>query len=140
MGCGVFQYLDKYIITMGNILVGRTSDTSPRNYTLGDNTFVTFDKLLVINHWMVSRPHCGLIQSPEGYGIVDLGSRNGTSVNGRRWETLDKRMLRKNEEIEIPGIFKLRFLGMYCYLEEYRKRENHLFLVNDKDSPLELIH
>jgi transcriptional regulator with GAF, ATPase, and Fis domain len=42
------------------------------------------DNDLVINQETVSRYHCRVAQEPEGYVLVDLGSTNGTFINGVR--------------------------------------------------------
>lgn len=52
---------------MKRITIGRSSDNN-----------------VVINHNMVSRYHCEIIQDANGIKIVDLNSSNGTFVNGKR--------------------------------------------------------
>ena len=42
---------------------------------------------VVINDETVSGRHCQITESPDGYVIEDLGSSNGTFVNGKRVET-----------------------------------------------------
>jgi pSer/pThr/pTyr-binding forkhead associated (FHA) protein len=37
-----------------------------------------------VEDWLVSRHHCQVDVEPEGVRIQDLGSRNGTFLNGRR--------------------------------------------------------
>ena len=37
---------------------------------------------LAIHEIMASRRHCQIEKSPDGYKIIDLGSSNGTRVNG----------------------------------------------------------
>jgi pSer/pThr/pTyr-binding forkhead associated (FHA) protein len=37
---------------------------------------------IVLDHPNVSRRHCRLVQTPQGNEIEDLGSRNGTYLNG----------------------------------------------------------
>jgi len=42
------------------------------------------DNDLVVSDDTVSRYHCRIVQEDSGYVLVDLGSTNGTLVNGRR--------------------------------------------------------
>src|SRR3954451_10656237 len=42
------------------------------------------DNKVVVNDTLASRFHCIVEKSPEGYLLRDLGSSNGTRVNGRR--------------------------------------------------------
>ena len=63
---------------------------------------------LVINDIMVdepgvSREHAGVGGDSEGYWIKDLGSRNGTFVNGERVGA-EPRRLRNMDRIELAGI------------------------------------
>src|SRR3954447_635538 len=42
------------------------------------------DNKVVVNDTLASRFHCIVEKTPEGYLLRDLGSSNGTRVNGRR--------------------------------------------------------
>jgi pSer/pThr/pTyr-binding forkhead associated (FHA) protein len=42
---------------------------------------------VVIQDLKASRRHCQLTRTPEGFLLADLGSRNGTLVNGHRIES-----------------------------------------------------
>jgi hypothetical protein len=44
----------------------------------------TNDNDIVIRGDAISRRHCEIRQTEEGYNLIDLGSRNGTHVNGAR--------------------------------------------------------
>jgi len=44
---------------------------------------------LVLPSLAVSREHAELVRSEQGYALVDLGSRNGLTVNGRRLERVE---------------------------------------------------
>jgi pSer/pThr/pTyr-binding forkhead associated (FHA) protein len=46
----------------------------------------------------VSRRHCSLAASPDGVLVRDLGSTNGTRINGRR---VDQGVLRPGDELSI---------------------------------------
>ena len=54
----------------------------------------------------VSRRHASIRRGPDGFGLHDIGSLNGTYVNRERVEDTD---LRTGDEIQI-GKFKLVFL------------------------------
>ncbi len=54
----------------------------------------------------VSRRHAEIRRGPDGFGLHDVGSLNGTYVNRERVESAD---LRSGDEIQI-GKFKLVFL------------------------------
>src|SRR5688500_18031701 len=40
------------------------------------------DNVVVINDPRSSRHHCRIVRTPQGYLLEDLGSRNGTIMNG----------------------------------------------------------
>src|SRR5688572_25542970 len=54
----------------------------------------------------LSRRHCEIRPGPEGWEIADLGSANGTCLNGQR--LADAAPLRRDDRIEV-GKVKLRF-------------------------------
>ncbi|HXG08175.1 MAG TPA: FHA domain-containing protein [Gemmataceae bacterium] len=55
----------------------------------------------------VSRQHCLLRVTPDGVFIRDLGSRNGTLVNGQR--VIEERPLAGGDEIQVgPLVFQLQ--------------------------------
>ena len=53
-------------INRNNVLIGRGKDTQ-----------------LLLPDISVSRHHCRVVQREDGYALKDLGSQNGTSVNGK---------------------------------------------------------
>jgi pSer/pThr/pTyr-binding forkhead associated (FHA) protein len=57
---------------------------------------------LVLDQPGVSRQHAGIRGDSEGYWIADLGSRNGTFVNGERLKS-EPRLLRNFDRIELGG-------------------------------------
>ena len=57
----------------------------------------------------VSRYHARIMCQPEGCSIEDLGSTNGTKVNGQALKEGFERPLKHNDRVEI-GPFVLRFL------------------------------
>ena len=59
---------------------GRRVEITGRNYLLGRD----IDSDLVVNDIEVSRRHARLIAQSDGYVIEDMGSTNGTYVDGQR--------------------------------------------------------
>jgi pSer/pThr/pTyr-binding forkhead associated (FHA) protein len=70
---------------------------------------ISLDRAAVMvgrHHWCdvriasprVSRRHCCLTVSPDGVLVRDLGSTNGTRINGQR---VDKGVLRPGDELSI---------------------------------------
>jgi type II secretory pathway predicted ATPase ExeA len=59
--------VEEHLVGQGHVLIGRAD--------LCD---------VVVNNLGVSRHHALVIQSPSGIGLLDLGSKNGTYVDGRR--------------------------------------------------------
>ena len=57
---------------------------------------------LVLDEPGVSRQHAGIRGDAEGFWIADLGSRNGTFVNGERIGE-EPRRLRNMDRIELGG-------------------------------------
>lgn len=80
----------RFSLQEGKTLVGRS----------GDNDIVLDDS-------SVSRQHAELVVSPDGVIISDLGSRNGTKVEGQKLS--DPKALAHQQVLKI-GIFEMRFL------------------------------
>jgi pSer/pThr/pTyr-binding forkhead associated (FHA) protein len=56
----------------------------------------------------VSRQHCRLRVTPDGASIRDLGSRNGTLVNGRL--VVGERLLLHGDQVQVgPLVFEVRY-------------------------------
>lgn len=64
------------------------------------------DNDVVLPDHSVSRNHARLTKTKKGYLIADLGSFNGTKVNGK---SVQSTLLKHNDEIKI-GVIKLTFL------------------------------
>jgi ABC transport system ATP-binding/permease protein len=62
-------------------------------HSLGKRTLIgrTPDNTIVLNDLLVSRHHAKILNTGDGLQLVDLDSRNGTFVNGRRVRTADLR-------------------------------------------------
>lgn len=70
--------------------------------TLGRNPTAT----VLLDDISVSRCHAEIHPVPGGYRIVDVGSLNGTYVNGVR---VDEAGLERGDDVQI-GLFRLRFV------------------------------
>jgi serine/threonine-protein kinase len=82
-----------FVVKEGDIvLIGRSSETDFR----------------IADH-LVSRKHCRIGLGAEGFWVEDLGSRNGTYLNGKR---IKKAPLRKDDILKIgPDKLKVRILS-----------------------------
>lgn len=64
---------------------------------------------LVVADAAVSRQHCRITATPRGLVLEDLGSRNGTFVNGQRLTAAH--LLRDGDVIALGNLTRLRFKG-----------------------------
>ena len=64
---------------------------------------------LVVAERQVSRQHATITLEGEGYVVRDLGSKNGTFVNGRELD--GPHLLQDGDEIQIAYCCKLAFVG-----------------------------
>ena len=63
------------------------------------------DNSVVIKSDRVSRHHCSLREAGDGkWTLIDLGSVNGTSINGRRIQAQQASLLKGRDVIQLPGI------------------------------------
>lgn len=73
-----------------NWLVGRAGDVEGKTFHVGTRT-VTIGRgvsnFIQTTDANASRVHCQIVPLPYGLEIKDMGSRNGTKVNGERIET-----------------------------------------------------
>jgi len=69
---------------------------------------------IFVNHANLSRKHFELSNTPNGFFIMDLGSSNGTTVNGIRLTPHEPKRLESGDEISIKNlaiIFEVRDPG-----------------------------
>src|SRR6187455_805155 len=59
------------------------------------------DNDIRLNSTQVSRYHCRIERGPEGVWLTDLGSANGTQVNGVR---VDRRRLAPGDRLQVGGV------------------------------------
>ncbi|NMN96228.1 ATP-binding cassette domain-containing protein [Antrihabitans stalactiti] len=71
-------------VPQGGLTIGRTSDNS-----------------IVVNDVLASRKHARLLPSPQGLVIEDVGSVNGTFVNGSR---VQRSVLREGDTVTIGNV------------------------------------
>lgn len=83
------------LIIQSGPLAGQVVDLVKDSITIGRNS----DNDVVIADNVVSRRHCQIQRTPNGWMITDLGSANGTYVNGQRITT--PTLLRPGDSIRI---------------------------------------
>jgi len=66
---------------------------------------------IVVDHLSASRQHAAIRGDPEEYWIADLGSRNGTYVNGERLGS-EPRQLRNFDRIELGSYKECQWVFM----------------------------
>jgi pSer/pThr/pTyr-binding forkhead associated (FHA) protein len=98
-------------LSKDTIVIGRREDCDLR-IPLGD----------------ISRKHCRLTRTDLGYSVSDMGSSNGTFVNGRRVQSLD---LEAGDTLQIgPVVFVLQvdndpaYEDMHPILAQKAKRDD----------------
>ena len=68
------------------------------------------DSGLIVPDRQVSRHHARIRRTERGYWLEDLGSKNGTHLNGT--EVTDGALLQDGDEIQIALALKLIFIGI----------------------------
>jgi hypothetical protein len=81
---------------------------------------------LVIAERQVSRHHARIIRTPSGYVLEDLGSKNGTHLNGAPIEKPSQ--LQDGDDIQIALAMKLTFIGSEATLPLSIEEAAHLGL------------
>ena len=64
---------------------------------------------IIVDEVGVSRQHAGIRKDQTGYWIEDLGSRNGTWINGARIEG-EGQKLRDSDRIELGGVSSVHWI------------------------------
>jgi pSer/pThr/pTyr-binding forkhead associated (FHA) protein len=82
------------------MLLGRASDA--------EGYRPDFDMTFYDEGDYVSRRHAHITKGSRGYFVTDLGSSNGTTVNGRSLEARRARLLRNGDRIQV-GLVVLQF-------------------------------
>ncbi|CAK0761621.1 putative FHA domain-containing protein [Gammaproteobacteria bacterium] len=92
----------KLTLSLGNSLLGEIPLVKETT-TIGRNK----DNDIVLDNLSASGHHAQVIQTDSKYTVEDLGSTNGTLVNGQK---IDRKVLEDNDVIAI-GRHELRFIG-----------------------------
>jgi pSer/pThr/pTyr-binding forkhead associated (FHA) protein len=109
-------------------LVVKMGRESERVYTLQNETIRIGRDLsndIVVQDPEVSRWHLQLLRQEDGYAIRDLGSTNGTSVNGIR--VGDPKPLHLNDQIELGSTTRLYFVRTLGELSADAQTDNPPF-------------
>lgn len=92
-------------------LTGLQPDGQPGRWLLDkDETLIGREAPadLILPSLLISRRHAIIARSELGYFLADLGSRNGTFVNGQAMGETPQR-LQANDEIVLGGVVTMRF-------------------------------
>ncbi len=76
---------------------------------------------LVINDPLVSSSHARIFAREDGWYIQDLGSTNGTTING---QLIKESAIRPGAEIGVGNTRMVLFVGLTAYKEEPAKKAN----------------
>jgi hypothetical protein len=101
-------------------LIAQTGPLNGQRWPIKDDVIVGRDEScnVVIQNRQVSRYHARFVNLPEGVQLEDLGSKNGTHINGR--EVMEPVMLQDGDVIQI------------AYAQQF------IYLSSDSTVPLEL--
>lgn len=98
------------VIIAGMVYVQLEIDGKAQKFEVGP-TPVTIGRLegntIIIDQALISRRHCIIGNTPAGYTVQDLGSANGTYVNGER---VTQMMLHNGDSISV-GKVQIRFVN-----------------------------
>jgi DNA-binding winged helix-turn-helix (wHTH) protein len=99
--------------TMGAqpVLVGQGGSLNGYRWFISDALLLGRDSTcdIVISNQQVSREHAKISQTPEGYQLEDLGSKNGTFLNGK--PLAGQPLLKDGDVIQIALAQEFIFLG-----------------------------
>ena len=73
-----------------------------RTYTLSNVLAIgrlEYNDIIIDDDWFISSHHARIEVRPEGTWVVDLGSTNGSFVNGQR--VVEERSVRKGDRIQV---------------------------------------
>ncbi len=110
---GVISGEKPKLICVSTSFAGKQFEISTAEAVIGR----TSDNDVTVDHRSVSRHHAKIVAAGNGYKIVDMGSANGTLVNGEQYAQL---ALKLGDVIEL-GHVKFRFVppgGSYTFTEE----------------------
>jgi len=93
------------------------------------------DSVVQIHDGKISRHHCEVRATPDGYFLRDLGSKNGTFVNGAR---ISEARLRNGDRVQV-GLAQLLFRCETPEAEETQVAPPHLCASCGKTIPLDAL-
>jgi len=105
------EYIRRLIITGPE--VDQTIDLKVGSYVIGRQAGST----IRLNHPMISRSHAQVECTAEGCQVIDLGSANGSSLNGQPLEANKPVQLSNGAKIQ-AGPFELLFEEIAVFVEE----------------------
>jgi DNA-binding response OmpR family regulator len=94
------------------VLLVKEGPLAGKDWTLGKDVMMIgrgADCDIVLPERPVSRLHARIERRHQGYLLIDLGSKNGTHVNGN--EIKEPYLLQDGDEIQIAMSVKLSFIG-----------------------------
>ncbi|MBN1265345.1 MAG: FHA domain-containing protein [Anaerolineales bacterium] len=94
------------------VMLGQTGPLNGVRWVLDEETMIigrSPDCKFVIGDRQVSRQHAVIHKIEKGYSIRDLGSKNGTYVNGARVE--DAVILQDGDLVQLAFALQLAFIG-----------------------------
>jgi pSer/pThr/pTyr-binding forkhead associated (FHA) protein len=94
------------------VLLGQTGPLNGARWVLDEDTMIigrSPDCKFVIADRQVSRQHAVITKENEGIFISDLGSKNGTYVNGVR--VIDKSRIQDGDMVQLAFALQLAFVG-----------------------------
>jgi len=103
--------VSSYVFFMAKLQLILSEDSQPVHELTDDKTTIgrSDDNTLPIDDGSVSGNHAEIVSEADGYHLRDLGSTNGTFVNG---EQTKEALLRDNDEIRFGGIAALFLSGV----------------------------
>jgi pSer/pThr/pTyr-binding forkhead associated (FHA) protein len=99
-------------MTEGPVLISQTGELRGQKWQLKSDDYLIGrapDCDLVVADRQVSRHHARLTRTPDGYVVKDLGSKNGTHVNGVPVSSSE--LLQDGDVIQVALAIKLIFVG-----------------------------
>jgi hypothetical protein len=94
------------------VMLGQTGPLNGTRWVLDEETMIigrSPDSKFVIADRQVSRQHAVIQKTEKGYSIKDLGSKNGTYVNGKKVE--EQVLLQDGDLVQLAFALQLAFIG-----------------------------
>ncbi len=95
----------EYVHIHCDLVEGQVMELSNRRFVIGRAE----QSDLHVDDQRVSRQHAEILCEADRWFVVDLGSQNGTFVNGHRLVAGQRQPLKNNDKIQIGSLFIMRF-------------------------------